>query len=126
MIAAEIWRGFDVVWFFYGLFGVEMLGLGLLAVAVGLSVPWAKLDWDDPRKMLSWQTAVLTLVAWVVVGGISGLLLCLPFFVELLNEPNLVVVMMPLGATIATLVTGLAAYGILRLGVNSLAKVDEP
>jgi hypothetical protein len=53
-------------------------------------------------------------------------LLCLPFFIELLNQPNLVVIMMPLGATIATLVTGLAAYGIMRLGVNSLTKVDEP
>ncbi|MEO5954044.1 MAG: hypothetical protein ABIQ44_16405, partial [Chloroflexia bacterium] len=126
MIVADIWRGFDFVWFLYGLFGVEMLGLGLLAVAVGLSVPWAKLDWDDPRKMLPWQTALLTLAAWLVIGFISGLLLCLPFFIELFNQPNLVAIMMPLGALMATLVTGLVAYGALRLGVQSFSKVDEP
>lgn len=126
MIAADIWRHFDFVWFLYGLFGVEMLGLGLLAVAVGLSVPWAKLDWDDPRKMLPWQTALLTLAAWLIIGLISGLLLCLPFFIELFNQPNLVAIMMPLGALMSTLVTGLLAYGFLRWGVQSFNKVDEP
>lgn len=126
MIAAEIWRKFDFVWFLYGLFGVEMLGLGLLAVAVGLSVPWAKLDWDDPRKMMPWQTAVLTLVAWLVLGAISGLILCLPFFIELFNQSNLVAIMMPLGAVLATLITGLAAYGALRIGVQAFSNVDEP
>ena len=83
-----IWRGFDVVWFLYGLFGVEMLGLGLLAVAVGLSVPWAKLDWDDPRKMLPWQTAVLTLVAWLVVGGYLGRVTLLAFLHRAVNRPQ--------------------------------------
>lgn len=126
MTAAAIWRGFDLVWFLYGLFGVEMLGLGLLAVAVGLSVPWAKLDWDDPRRMLSWQTAVLTMVAWLVLGAVGGGLLCLPFLVELLKNPGLVAWMMPLGAMLSTLVTGAVAYGVLRLGTERLGNVDEP
>lgn len=125
MVAAAIWRGFDLVWFLYGLFGVEMLGIGLLAVAVGLSVQWAKLDWDDPRKMLPWQTAVLTLIAWLVVGGICGLILCVPFFVEMLNQPGLIALMMLLSIVVATLIVALSAYGSLRLGVQALVNVDE-
>ena len=124
MAVAAIWRGFDPVWFAYGLFGVEMLGAALLAVAVGLSVPWAKLDWDDPRKMLPWQTALLTMGAWLVLGAIGGGILCLPFFVELFN-PDLVAVMMPLAATLSTLVTGGAAYAAMRLGIMQLGRVDE-
>jgi ABC-2 type transport system permease protein len=124
MVAAGVWRGFDLVWFLYGLFGVEMLGLGLLAVGVGLSVPWAKLDWDDPRKMLPWQTALLTLVAWLVMGAIGGGLLCLPFFVELFS-PDLVGLMMLLGAALSTLVTGGVAYGVMRLGMQQLGNVGE-
>ena len=125
MLAALLWRGFDPVWFLYGLFGVEMLGLGLLAVAVGLSVPWAKLDWDDPRRMLPWQTALLTLVAWLVLGAVAGGVLCIPFFIELFNNPGLVAIMMPLSALLSTLVTVAAAYGVLRLGVQQLANVGE-
>jgi hypothetical protein len=124
MVAAAVWRGFDLVWFLYGLFGVEMLGLGLLAVGVGLSVPWAKLDWDDPRKMLPWQTALLTLVAWLVLGAVGGGLLCLPFFVELFS-PDLVGLMMLLGAALSTLVTGGVAYGVMRLGMQQLGNVGE-
>jgi hypothetical protein len=124
MVAALILRGFDPVWFLYGLFGVEMLGVALLAVGVGMSVPWAKLDWDDPRKMLPWQTAVLTLIAWLVLGAIGGLLLCLPFFIEIFN-PGLAGVMMPVAALLSTLVMGGAAYAAMRLGTAQLANVDE-
>ncbi len=125
MVAAEIWRGFDPVWFAYGLFGVEMLGVGLLAVAVGLSVPWAKLDWDDPRRMLPWQTAILTMVAWMVIGLLAGGLLCLPFFVDLFN-PGVVGVLMPMGALLSTMLMGGVAYGALRLGTLQLGNIDEP
>ena len=72
MISADIWRGFSFVWFLYGLYGVLMLGLALLAVAVGLSVPWAKFDWDDPRRMLSAQTSIYTMIIWIVLGLMGG------------------------------------------------------
>jgi hypothetical protein len=74
--------------------------------------------------MLPWQTALLTMGAWLVLGAIGGGILCLPFFVELFN-PDLVAVMMPLAATLSTLVTGGAAYAVLRLGIMQLARVDE-
>ncbi|MDQ3928659.1 MAG: hypothetical protein M3328_05875, partial [Chloroflexota bacterium] len=53
MLGAAIWRQLDPLWTLYGWLGVEVLGLGMIVVAVALSVPWAKLDWDDPRKMTS-------------------------------------------------------------------------
>lgn len=124
MIVAYLFRGFDFVWFLYGLYGVEVIGLALLAIGVGLSVPWAKLDWDDPRKMLTWQTAVLTMVAWFVVGLIGGLILCLPFFLEFFN-PGIVGVMMLVSALLSALIVGGAAYAAMKLGSNQLNNVNE-
>jgi ABC-2 type transport system permease protein len=124
MVSAAIWRGFTFVWFLYGLYGVLMLGLGLLAVAVGLSVPWAKLDWDDPRRMLSPQTAIFTMIGWFVLGLMGGGILCLPFLLEAFN-PGLVGVMMLLAAVLSTLVTGAVAYGVFRFGMNRLWSVGE-
>ena len=112
------------VWFLYGLYGVLMLGLGLLAVAVGLSVPWAKLDWDDPRRMLAPQTAILTMISWLVLGLLGGAILCIPFLLEAFN-PDLVGVMMLVSALLSTLVVGAIAYGVFRFGMGKLGDVGE-
>lgn len=124
MISAAIWRGFSFVWFLYGLYGVLMLGLGLLAVAVGLSVPWAKFDWDDPRRMLSVQTSIYTLISWFVLGLMGGGILCIPLLLDALN-PELVGVMMVVCAVLSTVVTGAVAYGFFRFGMGKLSTVGE-
>ncbi|HST06088.1 MAG TPA: hypothetical protein VLQ48_15330 [Chloroflexia bacterium] len=124
MVAALVWRGFTFVWFLYGLYGVLMLGIGLLAVAVGLSVPWAKLDWDDPRRMLAPQTAILTMISWLVLGLLGGAILCIPFLLEAFN-PDLVGVMMLVSALLSTLVVGAIAYGVFRFGMSKLGDVGE-
>lgn len=124
MVIATVWKGFHLFWALYGWFGVELLGLSMLAMAVGLAVPWAKLDWDDPKRMLSWQTAILTLVVWVVLGIVAGLLLCLPVLMEIFN-PGLVGVMMFLGATMATVLAVGAGYGVFRFGMAQLSAVGE-
>lgn len=124
MISAYIWRRFDFVWFLYGLYGVLMLGLALLAVAVGLSVPWAKFDWDDPRRMLSAQSSIYTMIVWVVLGLMGGGILCIPLLFDTFN-PELVGVMMVVSAVLSTVVTGAVAYGIFRFGMGKLSGVDE-
>jgi hypothetical protein len=124
MISAAIWRGFDFFWFLYGLYGVLMLGLGLLAVAVGLSVPWAKFDWDDPRRMLSPQTSIFTLVGWVALGLMGGGVLCLPVFLADSN-PDIIGLLMIVSALLSTLVTGAVAYGVFRFGMTRLAVLDD-
>src|SRR4051794_29644345 len=116
---AEVWKGFNPFWLLYGWFGVEVLGLGMLAMSTGLSVPWAKLNWDDPKRMLSWQTAVLTLVSWFALGAIGGLVLCMPVLVELFNTANtsLIAIMMLICAVVTAMLAGGAAYAVLRLGM---------
>src|SRR5207244_5931395 len=91
LLGAAIWRGFNVGWLLYGWYGVESLGAAMLAVELGLAVPWARLDWDDPRRMGSGLGALLSIVAWVGPALTSGLLLCLPVLAEVV-EPALVVV----------------------------------
>jgi ABC-2 type transport system permease protein len=124
MGAATLWRGFHPLWALYGWFSIELLGLGMLAVAVGIAVPWARLDWDDPRRMLSWQTAIVTLVAWVLLGVIGGGMILLPFFTEMFS-PELVGPMMLLGALLAAAVMAAASYAAFRLGISRLPQVGE-
>lgn len=53
LVIAAIVRHFSIGGFLYGWFGVMLLGAGMLAMNIGISVPWANLEWDDPRKMHS-------------------------------------------------------------------------
>jgi hypothetical protein len=124
MVALTIWRGFDVVWAVYGWLGVLALGLGMVAAAVGLSVPWAKLDWDDPRRMLTWQTSVITMLAWVGIGLVGGLLFCLPFFAELFGV-DAVAAMMVVGLLLGSAVAVGSGYALVHVGMNRLAGVGE-
>jgi ABC-2 type transport system permease protein len=124
MVIATVWKHFSLGWALYGWFGVELLGLGMLAVAIGLSVPWARLDWDDPRRMLTWQTSILTIVAWVALGLVGGMFLCLPVFAQLLGS-GLVGLMVILGAAMATILMAGAGYGTFLFGMSKLADVGE-
>jgi ABC-2 type transport system permease protein len=121
---ATWWKQFNLGWVLYGWFGIELLGLGLLAMGVGLSVPWARLDWDDPRRMLPWQTSILTIVSWAIVGVIGGIFLCLPVFAQML-DPGLVAITLPIGALMATAFVAAAGYGTFRFGMSRLADVGE-
>ena len=124
MAAISVWRHFDPVWAVYGWLCVLLLGLGMLAASVGLSVPWAKLDWDDPRRMLTWQTSVITMVAWVGIGLVGGLHFCLPYFAEL-ADPGLVPAMMVVGLLLGSAVALGTGYALVHLGMSRLGAVGE-
>jgi hypothetical protein len=124
MAALTIWRGFDLVWAAYGWVAVVALGMGMLAAGVGLSVPWAKLDWEDPRRMLTWQTSVITMLAWIGIGLVGGLLFCLPYFAELL-DPGLVPGMMAAGLLLGTAVAVGSGYALMHVGMARLGAVGE-
>ncbi|QLQ08498.1 MAG: hypothetical protein HZY76_22635 [Anaerolineae bacterium] len=51
LAGAAVWRQFGLLTFVYCALGTLLLGVGIMALCVGLSVPWARLDWDDPRRM---------------------------------------------------------------------------
>jgi ABC-2 type transport system permease protein len=78
LFGAALWRGFSPLGALYGWYGVELIGAGMLAVAVGAAVPWAKLDWDDPRKMGSGWGGLISFLVSGIFAGVAGVLLCLP------------------------------------------------
>src|SRR5262249_810934 len=68
LAGAAVWRGFSAFGFLYGWYGVELLGAGMLAVGVGFAVPWARLDWEDPRRMSSGWGALFATLVWAMLA----------------------------------------------------------
>lgn len=124
MAIAAVWRGFDIGWSLYGLYGVLVLGAGLLAISTGMSVPWAKLDWEDPRKMGSWQGSVLSILGWAALGLLGGAFLCIPVFVQAF-DPSLTWAGALVGGALAAAVSAGVGYLALLFGVSKLASVGD-
>ncbi len=124
MLGAEVWKGFNPAWFLYGWFGVEVLGAGLLAIETGFSVPWARLDWDDPRRMTSGWGTILSWVGWLVLVVVSGGLLCLPLLAQAFR-PSFVPEAALLGGVLAALASAGVGWLVLRFGLSRLDTVGE-
>jgi len=124
LLGATLWRGFSALGFLYGWFGIQLLGAAILATAVGAAVPWAKLDWDDPRKMSSGWGNIISLLAGTFVAGVAGLLLYLPF-VAVAFAPQLVLAAWLVGPTLALAIVAGTVWGALQLGGRFLARVGE-
>jgi hypothetical protein len=124
MIGATIWKGFSPFWALYGLLGVLVLGAGMMGVETGLGVPWARLDWDDPRRMTSGWGAMVTLVAWVLLGIFGGGALCLPVLAQM-ADPSLVPWATLIGMSLASVVSLGSAYAALQFGISRLGDVGE-
>jgi ABC-2 type transport system permease protein len=104
LFGAAIWRGFSPLGALYGWYGVELIGAGMLAIAVGAAVPWAKLDWDDPRKMGSGWGGLISFLVSTAFAGLAGALLCLPLVAAAFWPDATVIawIVGPLGALAAT------------------------
>lgn len=124
MAGAAIWRGFDPLWSFYGWLGVELLGAGLLAVEMGFSIPWARLDWDDPRRMSSGVGSLFSLIVWMLLSLVVGLILCAPALVELF-QPGWTLLAALLCLLLASTMTALVSWLVLRFGLQRLGGVGE-
>ena len=66
-----IWLGFSPLGALYGWYGVELIGTGMLALA-SAGVPWARLDWDDPRQMGSGWGALVTALSSFLFALLAG------------------------------------------------------
>ncbi len=122
MLIASIWRQLDPVWSVYGWLSIEMLGLCMLTVGVALSIPWAKLDWDDPRKMNGGWGPFISFATWLLMAVICGAFLCAPVLVEGLNA-TLTPVAAIIGFAGATSIAAGAAYLAYKYGENRLPEV---
>lgn len=124
LLIATLWQGYSAVGFLYGWLGIQLLGAAILATAVGAAVPWAKLDWDDPRKMSSGWGNIISLLVGAAVAGLAGLLLCLPF-IAVAFAPGLTVAAWIVGPLLAVALVAAAVVGSLRIGAQFLARVGE-
>lgn len=122
MLIAVIWRHLSPLWSVYGWLCIEMLGLAMLAVGVALSIPWAKLDWDDPRKMNGGWGPFAAFATWLLMAIICGAFLCAPVFVEGLNAA-LTPVAAIVGFAAATAIASGAAYLAYKFGESRLPEV---
>lgn len=124
MVIAAFVRHFSLGGFLYGWFGVLLLGAGMLAMDVGLSVPWANLEWDDPRKMHSGWSGLFALIGYILIGVLGGSFLALPYLAELFL-PFIAPVAWLVGPFFAVGFTGLIAALSLWLGLSRIHKVGE-
>jgi drug/metabolite transporter (DMT)-like permease len=85
-------------------------------------VPWAKLDWDDPRKMTSGWGSIASFAVWLGMGLLGGLFLALPVFFEAL-DPLLTPALALLGLLCATAVSAGVAYLTYKYGERKLPEV---
>lgn len=124
LLIAAAWRGFGPLGTLYGWFGIETLGAAMLALSVGAGVPWAKLDWDDPRKMSSGWGALIGLAGYAITGALGGAFLCLPLLAGAFR-PGLLAAAWVVGPLGALAVSGGIAWAAFALGGRFLARVGE-
>lgn len=124
LAAASLWQGFSPAGFLHGWFGIEVLGAGMLALATGLAVPWARLDWTNPTQMRSTWGVLLSYLGELIIGVVGGGLLCLPLIAGAL-APDLVPLTWAL-AVIGPILVGVAAAALATwVGLSHLAAVGE-
>ena len=124
LVIAAIVRHFSIGGFFYGWFSVLLLGAGMLIMNVGLSVPWANLEWDDPRRMRSGWAGLIAMIGYVIIGLLGGGFLTLPYLAGLFL-PFLAPVAWLVGPFLAVGFTGLVAALSLWFGLSRLHRVGE-
>jgi ABC-2 type transport system permease protein len=124
LIAAGIWRGFSLLGLAYGWFGIQLLGAGVLAMALGFGMRWPRLGWDNPKQMNSGWAAIATLAGEALVGLLGGFFLCLPILAQMV-APDLVIAAWVLGPLLAAGVTAAGAWAALAIGMENLPTVGE-
>ncbi len=124
MAGGAAWNGYGLLGSVYGWFGIQLLGLGLLALNVAIGIPAARMDWDDPRRMISPWGALASLVAMASVCLLGGGLLALPLLASALAPSWSLTAWLaaPLAATVLIAALSLAS---LRLASARLSRVGE-
>lgn len=125
LVSAAIWQQYHPLWAFYGWVSIEMLGIGSLVLAVGFSVPWARLDWETPRQMSSGWGQFFAFISQIGLGLVAGALICLPVLMEAF-APELLAAGIAMGLLGATVITGAASWAALSLALARLSFVGEP
>lgn len=123
-LVVAIWRRFTVLGTLYGLFGILLLGAGELAVETGLGIPWANLNWDDPRKMRSGLGTFISFIVCNLMGLLAGAALGLPILLKLL-VPDYEIIGWFVGPILAILVVAGVSGLSISVGLKRLPYMGE-
>ena len=123
-IGVAAWRGFSLPGAIYGWLGIMSLGAGMLAIDVGMAVPWANLTWDDPRRMSSGWGGLFAMIGTTVMGLAAGLCLSLPLIARVLL-PDLEIAAWIVGPLLAIGITLGIATLMVGIGLKFLPNVGE-
>jgi ABC-2 type transport system permease protein len=123
-LGVAIWRGFSILGATYGLFGILLIGAGNLAIEIGMAVPWANLNWDDPRRMNSGWGAFIAFIVSAISGLLAGASLGLPLIIKVL-APELEWLGWIVGPLLAVAVTIAIAAPMVWIGLKRLPYVGE-
>jgi ABC-2 type transport system permease protein len=123
-VGAGIWQGFSLFGFVYGWFGIELLGTGFLLVALGFAVPWARFDWDDPRRMSSGWGWLFTTIVQYLMGLIGGVLLALPLIAQAF-APQWVLPAYAVGVLVTVGGVAVVSFLVVQFGLSRLPSTGE-
>lgn len=124
LVGVAIWRQFGLLAFMYCTLGTLLLGAGIMALCVGLSVPWAKLDWDDPRRMSSGWGGLIAFILEIIYIGLGLGFLALPALAYTFR-PEWAGMAWFAGITGALVITAIVSFPLLAFGAQRLARVGE-
>lgn len=124
MLGVAIWRQFGLVAFLYTTLGTLILGAGIIAICIGLSVPWARLDWDDPRRMSSGWGGLIAFIVQSLYALLGLAFLALPALAATWLPAWTAAAWLigPAGVLVLTFAVG---FPILSFGAQRLARVGE-
>jgi ABC-2 type transport system permease protein len=123
-VVVAVWRRFTVWGTLYGLFGILLIGAAELAVETGMGIPWANLEWDDPRKMRSGLGTFISFFICMGMGLLAGAGLCLPLLLRIVL-PDYEIFGWFAGPLLAILVTVTVSGVVLGIGLKRLPMMGE-
>jgi ABC-2 type transport system permease protein len=124
MVAAKIWQGFSLLGLLYGWFGVELLGAGIIAIALGAGMRWPRLVWQNPKQMNNGWATLVSFLGQAVLGLIGGAFLCLPLVARVV-APEWELAAWPVAIIGAVAATAGFAWAMLTIGLDHLPEVGE-
>jgi hypothetical protein len=124
MIVAAVVHGYSVLGALYGWYAIQVLGAGSLAISVGMSVPWARLDWETPREMSSGWGSLVALLLQALLFVLSGPLVLAPVLAAAF-APELIALAYLAGSVGAAAVTAAIAIPAFSFGVGWLPRLGE-
>ncbi len=124
LAGAAVWRQFGLLTFVYCALGTLLLGVGIMALCVGLSVPWARLDWDDPRRMSSGWGGLIAFILEVIYLSIGLGFWALPALAYTFR-PEWAGMAWFIGITGAIVITAIVSLPPLAFGARRMGRVGD-